>query len=821
MTATTTIDISNLDIAMKEVTRAWKENSKEPVIDSDLKKRIERIRQASLKMPIAYNNRVLTNLINHIQNAYAANATTPQIDQYHQELEQIYVQRDINYQFDNLTALQEFCADIYMCFLSDALRHKVAKPQGLKFPPLALFGDPTLGPATFYAAPVKGSPPAWVTLPPSSAQQDLLSWVALGHEVAGHDILHAYDLISDMQKAVNDALADPVKNRLASSSEFTHDELILLSNLRMYWSARIDEAVSDIMGLLNVGPAAGIGLLGYFRGLRASQGKGNKLSNTIDIRDPHPTDLWRVYLWAETLGQLPFASASEWRTVLLNEAKKDCTNASPISKPAQNELDNAKISNWDGIDQIKVIKKSAEAFAKIILTTPWDKLNKKRLTDIYAWSDSDEKIVQQIIPLIRQKDRPALAIDRDLRAAHICAAATLAAIGQGGELQTCYSNMIMYLHELVPRDIRLRWYSPPPIEPSPLSPTGAPIMLEGQFLAPHIVYPAAGQSAHEVWYSPQDNRWFHVDLTNQHKLAARGSLHAYSYEAATSLAITYAGGPNQDELYQLMLRFGERPLVLIGKALSNHPPQGQVVGFQGPGAWRSAVFLSKLGDIFHLQQGERSWSSSNVSATLRSKSSQPPAVAAGDPIAWSPKEGVFHVVYRDTKGHIIHLQRDANAKVRDWVYVDRTAAGAGSSAAGDPVLCPSTDGRWAIFYVDSDGRIESLTWDAMNAGPTTVKMWTRSHNLPLATGKPSICWHNKTRTWHMVYRNKDSHVIEVWWNQHRTHHADLTAITNSQPKGNAMITAKADPSLAYTNNGDYRYLAFWGSDDKLHCLRAR
>ena len=121
---------------------------------------------------------------------------------------------------------------------------------------------------------------AVVSVPPAHARFGLLAWSALGHETAGHDILHAdTGLPEEISKAVQIAL----------------EEQGLKDGLPEYWSSRIDETASDVCGILNMGPAAGIGLIGYFRGLNKAFGGEPKLRNQGG-RGPHPADILRGYL---------------------------------------------------------------------------------------------------------------------------------------------------------------------------------------------------------------------------------------------------------------------------------------------------------------------------------------------------------------------------------------------------------------------------------------------------------------------------------------------------------------------------------------------
>ena len=64
-----------------------------------------------------------------------------------------------------------------------------------------------------------------------------LGWSALGHETAGHDVIHAYKgLRHELSRNVQDTLSkEKLKNGLPD-----------------YWSTRLHESTSDVLGILNI-----------------------------------------------------------------------------------------------------------------------------------------------------------------------------------------------------------------------------------------------------------------------------------------------------------------------------------------------------------------------------------------------------------------------------------------------------------------------------------------------------------------------------------------------------------------------------------------
>jgi hypothetical protein len=146
---------------------------------------------------------------------------------------------------------------------------------------LVKWGNPNFGPytwpidATHEGFNVKA---AIVNLPPAHARRDLMGWSALGHETAGHDILHADD-------GLQPELATLVQKELTKEH--------IGFGLAEYWSSRIDETASDVMGILNMGPAAAIGLICFFRGLNAAGSGKARLRSRGPSKDPHPADILR------------------------------------------------------------------------------------------------------------------------------------------------------------------------------------------------------------------------------------------------------------------------------------------------------------------------------------------------------------------------------------------------------------------------------------------------------------------------------------------------------------------------------------------------
>lgn len=149
---------------------------------------------------------------------------------------------------------QKMIINLYQDFIDCETSHEV---QFCKQPPIAPLLSWGNGPATWTEAHTKSiglKNVAIVNLPIGNSQGGIFAWTTLAHEVSGHDLLMAADLIDELHRNVEGSL------RSKGISQDTTN----------YWVSnvgRVDEIASDILGVLNSGPAAAIGLIGYLKGL--------------------------------------------------------------------------------------------------------------------------------------------------------------------------------------------------------------------------------------------------------------------------------------------------------------------------------------------------------------------------------------------------------------------------------------------------------------------------------------------------------------------------------------------------------------------------
>lgn len=314
-------------------------------------------------------------------------------------------------------ALQEVVSDLYDGFLSAEDRRDIKPPDIGIVAPLVKWGNSEYGPYTW---PVDstinfGVKAAIVNHPIANAQRGIFAWAALGHESAGHNIINAD---TGLRQELRDCLWNGMQNANVAS---------LLPD---YWASRIDETASDVLGILNMGPAAGIALIGYFRALNAAMGREPQLRNIGLGNDPHPADILRGYLAASTVSLLNFSKANRWATAIEAETDKDL---------ARIQLgENSVITPEEA-------KESALIAANCLVQTKMECLGNHALGEIQNWCDEDEDIVRQIRLILKAIEPLPEIYSKDFYAAHVVAAAIVESLQGNIEVPMLFMRMINIL----------------------------------------------------------------------------------------------------------------------------------------------------------------------------------------------------------------------------------------------------------------------------------------------------------------------------------------------------------------------------------------
>ena len=415
------INLSNLPACVEDSRLAWLDSDtgpEDPTVYADL---VARLVVARAKLPPLYRVNAADPYIAAVKELGADGfAHVLQKDPHREgqaalllDIAQAILQNGEDYAPRATDGFQEVISDLYDGFLSAEDRRGVKPPDYETIAPLVKWGDPTSGPYTWPvdATSSFGMNVGVVNLPPANARRGVCAWAALGHETGGHDILHA-------DEGLLRELSDKVAAAVAAAKLGNH--------LAEYWADRIDETASDVLGILNLGPAAAVGVLAYFRGINASLGWGPVLSSEGDAEDVHPADILRGWLGAEVVRLLKFKQAGAWADALAHETDKDV--ATIILAGAHFTTANAK--------------KSVAVVARTIAAEKLNMLDGHAFDEIQNWRDHDEMLVGKLTdPLTMAVDLPARYAGGTY-AAHVVAAAVMAALKTPQAIPVIFDRML-------------------------------------------------------------------------------------------------------------------------------------------------------------------------------------------------------------------------------------------------------------------------------------------------------------------------------------------------------------------------------------------
>jgi hypothetical protein len=417
-------DISNLNRCIEDVKKAELEYDAGPEDPSNYSQLRGRLEASRNKFSPLYREIFFEPFVNELNRIGETGFTSILMSDRSREGEaglmldiaHAIIQNGEGYNWIATDSFQEVVSDLYDGFLSAEDRRGINPPDKGAIAPLVKWGRPDDGPYTWPidATLIFGVKAAVVNLPPSHARSGLLAWAALGHETAGHDIIHAdTGLHHQLSRAVQDALENEG----------------LKDGLPDYWSRRIDETTSDILGILNMGPAAGIGVIGYFRGRNAARTGEPKLRN-VGGTGPHPANILRGFLAASTVKFLKFRRANGWSQVIESETRKDLSTI---------------ILEGNAVRSEEAIK-SAEIVASTILSSKLESLENHALGEIQNWRDHDDEIVkEQLIPSLKSLGPLSTDLSEGIYAAHVVAAAVEAALSKDADIPSIFTRMLRLL----------------------------------------------------------------------------------------------------------------------------------------------------------------------------------------------------------------------------------------------------------------------------------------------------------------------------------------------------------------------------------------
>ena len=343
-----------------------------------------------------------------------------------------------------LPELRRFLAvisNLYRSFLANAKRSAANVPLVTTVPPLAFFqhaGDQ--GPYTITSEQVQGlcgSTIGLVSLPSTYRDHPVL-WASLAHETGGHDVLHADPgLLAELAGGVRAMFGGGPVQPGHQPTDTQLDGLL--------WSWWIDEAASDVYGILNIGPAFALSLAAFFAALTARARMDHHVpagafpslrtqSGPRDQNDPrldeHPTDILRLHLAigvVESLTGLSTANRNAYIGALRSLSTLCAQGAQAVTLTGDVPIERdrwIRLNNFSRpLGQMQTAARQAGAFiAKAKLAA----LGTHGIQEIETWDDADEAVTQQIAAALKQ-NAPVVDQGDD---AQLLAAATLALLDQ-------------------------------------------------------------------------------------------------------------------------------------------------------------------------------------------------------------------------------------------------------------------------------------------------------------------------------------------------------------------------------------------------------
>ncbi len=415
------VNLSHLAACVEDSRLAWLDADSGPPNPTHYADLLLRLEAAQSKLPPLYRTNAATPFVASLKSLGATGfAHILEKDPKREstaglmlDIAQAILQHGEGYAPRATAGFQEVISDLYDGFLSAEDRRGVKEPDLEVIAPLVKWGNPADGPYTWPADATKsfGLKVGVVNLPPANARRGLFAWAALGHECGGHDILHA-------DNGLLKELAERTQAALIAAK--------LGADLAEYWADRIDETASDVLGILNLGPAAAIGVIVYFRGINAALGYGPKLASDGDADDPHPADIVRGWLGAATVRLLKFKGATAWADALVAETDRDA----------------GKVMLGGVHVPTAQAKKSAQIVAAVVAATPLDALDGHAFDAIQNWRDRDETLIGHLRePLTLAVDLPARYAGHAY-AAHVVAAAVMAALDDPVSIPVIFDRML-------------------------------------------------------------------------------------------------------------------------------------------------------------------------------------------------------------------------------------------------------------------------------------------------------------------------------------------------------------------------------------------
>jgi hypothetical protein len=340
----------------------------------------------------------------------------------------------------------------------------------------------------------------------------------------------------------------------------------------------------------------------------------------------------------------------------------------------------------------------------------------------------------------------------------------------------------------------------------------------------------------EEYYYAGDKGWFRNDLTTlANAPKAAGNPMSYFVAGEKVGHVVYRGTDNQiHELYHG--RDNDKWFTNNLCTTANAPKAaGDPCGYAVPDNNTQHVFYrgedGSVNELFYTQEGgAKGWQAHNLTAEANAPKAAGNPHAFLLPASWmrfSKDRDRQHVLYRDTNGHVMELF--FSTKDKKWVVGDLSKDTNAPMAAGDPCgyFLESTNTQHVVFR-NNDGNVCELFYsiDARDA-KWHLKDLTQEANAPKAVSDPFAYVRNDDKSEYVVYRSADGQVQELFFSprQAKWAHNNLSADTRA-PKAIGRPAANLTPTpitqhVFFVSN-DHKVMELFrggeGADQKWHLM---
>lgn len=282
-------------------------------------------------------------------------------------------------------AAQEVVSDLFDGFLSAADRRGVSLPDQFTAAPLVKWGSRGIGPYVFpsHITGLLGLGAGVVNLPPVYARRGLAAWATLPHEVAGHEIFRAD---RGVRLEIAKTAARWIEKDVKPAKAVAADQGINYF-LAQYLSQRVDEAAADVLGILNMGPAALLALIAYFRA-----DNGGTLNGDADDEHLHPPAFLRALIMLEAieLVELSKARRDRWIKEIKAELLQDENSLSSVRGAGRCLIVGKRPV------RLERAREAARSFARAVVVGRLEALDGASFGFIQNWREIDEDIVDDL-----------------------------------------------------------------------------------------------------------------------------------------------------------------------------------------------------------------------------------------------------------------------------------------------------------------------------------------------------------------------------------------------------------------------------------------